>query len=138
MTVRINLPSRYEDLDQAFRGRLKPVDSLIQLVRQADAGMRVSGGIRFLPIYGQSGSGKTSAALELATHLPESRVVTLDRSALESREQLEKVLREEWGRRNAPKLLVAVVDQYEEAVATRGDVPTQFVEALSRHCRRRW
>ena len=33
--------------------------------------------------------------------------------------------------RNRPKLLIAIVDQYEEAVAQRTDISSQFIEALS-------
>ena len=93
--------------------------------------MAVSGGIRFLPIYGQSGSGKTSAAQELSTHLPECEVFTLTREAIESQESLNAAVHAQWKRRLPPKLLIAVVDQYEENVARRTDVPTRFVEALS-------
>ena len=81
MTLR--LPSRYEDLDTAFRGRLKPNQSLISIVKRAFASMEISGGIRFLPVFGQSGSGKTSAALEIGTHLPELYVEQLPREAVE-------------------------------------------------------
>jgi len=93
--------------------------------------MAISGGIRFLPIYGRSGSGKSSAARELATHLPESKVVELSRSAILSESTLLQELRDAYGRRNHPSLLIAVVDQYEEAVAEKSAVPTQFVERLS-------
>ena len=103
----------------------------MHLVKQAAAGMAVSGGIRFLPIYGQSGSGKTSAAQELSTHLPECEVFTLTREAIESQESLNAAVHAQWKRRLPPKLLIAVVDQYEENVARRTDVPTRFVEALS-------
>ncbi len=54
----LRLPSRYEDLDLAFRGRLKPNQDLLTLVKTAYASMQLSGGIRFLPIYGESGGGK--------------------------------------------------------------------------------
>jgi adenylate kinase family enzyme len=93
--------------------------------------MKVSGGIRFLPIYGRSGSGKTSAARELGTHLPEAAVVDLERDAIMSREALLERLRSAQTRRPRPDLLIAVVDQYEEAVAERTAIPTQFVEQLS-------
>lgn len=131
MSEPIRLPSRYEDLDQAFRGRLRPVQPLIRLVKQAAASMSVTGGIRFIPIYGQSGSGKTCAAQELATHLPETEVFTLSREAIESPLMLDSVIHEQWNKPRPPKLLIAVIDQYEESVARRGDVPTQFVESLS-------
>lgn len=125
------LPSRYEDLDPAFRGRLRPYAPLIELVQRSYQSMQVSGGIRFLPIFGRSGTGKSSAALELATHLPEARVAAVSRAAIESRESLEDELRAIRRTMNPNQLLIAVVDQYEEAVAERGGIPTAFVETLS-------
>ncbi|CCH85800.1 conserved protein of unknown function [Modestobacter italicus] len=129
MTVR--LPSRYEDLDPAFRGRLRPNRPLLELVQRAHRAMSISGGIRFLPIYGRSGTGKSSAARELATHLPEAKVVELSRAAIISEATLLQEIRTAIGRRNQPSLLIAVVDQYEERVAESSSVPTQFVERLS-------
>jgi hypothetical protein len=127
----VRLPSRYEDLDPAFRGRLRPNAPLIGLVQRAYQSMQVSGGIRFLPIFGRSGTGKSSAAFELATHLPEARVVPVSREAIESREVLEREIKG-YRRSMAPaQLLIAVVDQYEEAVAERGNIPTSFVETLA-------
>jgi hypothetical protein len=125
------LPSRYEDLDEAFRGRLRANGELLAQVQAAYQSMQISGGIRFLPIYGRSGSGKTSAALELGTHLPEARVVTLPRITVESREELESFLRDVLRTSEPNQLLIAVVDQYEEAAAQRANVPTSFVETLS-------
>ena len=93
--------------------------------------MAISGGIRFLPVYGRSGSGKSSAARELSTHLPETRVVELTRGAISSEALLMQEVRAARGRRDHPGLLIAVVDQYEESVAQRSAVPTQFVERLS-------
>ena len=92
MTVR--LPSRYEDLEPAFRGRLKPNRSLLSLVDQAFKSIEVSGGIRFLPIFGESGSGKTSAALEIGTHLPGVYVQQLPRNAIEDSSLLTSTLRQ--------------------------------------------
>lgn len=129
MTIR--LPSRYEDLDPAFRGRLRPNRPLLELVQRANRAMRMSGGIRFLPIFGRSGSGKSSAARELATHLPEAKVIELSRAAILSEAALLEEVRLAQGRRNQPSLLIAVVDQYEEQVAGSSSVPTQFVERLS-------
>jgi hypothetical protein len=128
---KVRLPSRYEDLDPAFRGRLRPNSPLIELVQRAYQGMQVSGGIRFLPIYGKSGTGKSSAALELATHLPEARVSVVSRAAIESREALESELRAVRRGMAPDQLLIAVVDQYEEYVAERSHVPTAFVETLA-------
>lgn len=126
----LNLPSRYEDLDTAFRGRLKPNQSLLSEVKRAFSAMEISGGIRFLPIFGQSGSGKTSAALEIGTHLPELYVAQLTREAIEDpaklRPEIDVMLKAAKG-----KKLVAVVDQYEEMAARKTDIPTNFVEALS-------
>lgn len=127
----VRLPSRYEDLDPAFRGRLRPNVPLLELVNRAYQSMQINGGIRFLPLYGKSGTGKSSAAFELATHLPEARVIGLSRAAVESREALERELRDERRRMDQRQLLIAVVDQYEEAVAQRGNLPTQFVETLA-------
>ncbi|PPG42851.1 hypothetical protein [Rathayibacter sp. AY2B5] len=129
--MNVRLPSRYEDLDVAYRGSLKPNRQLIDLVRSGKSSMDISGGIRFLPIFGRSGSGKSSAARELGTHLPESRVVVLTRQALASSSALLEELRDAYGRRDHPALLIAVIDQYEETVAERSSIPTQFVERLS-------
>lgn len=125
------MPTRYEDLDEAFRGRLRPNRDLLALVQDAYQGMRVGGGIRFLPIYGLSGSGKTSAALELATHLPEARVEKLPREAVESREKLTEFLNEAFKASRGEQLLIAVVDQYEEVAAARAAIPSSFVESLA-------
>ena len=55
----ISLPARYEDLDEAFLGRLIANKELIALVNTTYKSMTISGGIRFLPIYGESGVGKS-------------------------------------------------------------------------------
>lgn len=129
----LKLPSRYEDLDQAFRGRLKANQELLQLLKAGYGSMQLSGGIRFLPIYGESGGGKSSAALEIGTHLPEAHVFQLPRSAIESPTSLAGAVSEEVERTAhlGRQLLVAVVDQYEEAAAQKTAVPTSFVEALA-------
>ena len=44
---------------------------------------------------------------------------------------LDSLVHEQWNQRHPPKILIAVTSQYEESVARRGDVPTQFVESLS-------
>lgn len=93
--------------------------------------MQISGGIRFLPIFGKSGSGKSSAARELATHLPNSKVLELSRSAIVSEQNLLSEIRGAIGKRNKPELLIAVVDQYEEMVADATAIPSKFVERLS-------
>lgn len=126
----IRLPSRYEDLDAAFRGRLKPNQSLLGLVKKAFAGMEISGGVRFLPLFGQSGSGKTSASLEIGTHLPELHVEQISREAIEDSSIL-RVKLLEFTRRAKGKKLVIVIDQYEEVAAQRTAIPSAFVESLS-------
>ncbi|WP_328970384.1 hypothetical protein [Streptomyces sp. NBC_00239] len=125
------LPSRYEDLDPAFRGRLRPDRQLLEQVQRAHASMQITGGIRFLPIFGRSGSGKSSAARELATHLPECKVVELSRAAIASESALLEELRAVDGYRDKAQLIIAVVDQFEERVAEKTALPSQFVERLS-------
>lgn len=127
----IKLPSRYEDLDSAFRGRLRPVPGLLDLVQKVRRSIAVSGGLRFLPVYGESGSGKSSAAREIGTHLPNTKVLEVPREAITSFEQLKNFMHKQQTLHAAAELLIAVVDQYEEAVASKGDVPSQFVEWLS-------
>lgn len=126
----LSLPSRYEDLDEAYRGRLVPDRPLLKIVTAAEKAMKISGGIRFLPIFGESGSGKTSAAREISTHLPNTKTFLLSRQEIESKESLVARIREECKRNNG-KILVAIVDQYEENVSQREKIPTQFVEHLS-------
>lgn len=126
----LRLPSRYEDLDTAFRGRLKPNQSLLAKVKQAFASMEISGGIRFLPVFGQSGSGKTSASLEIGTHLPELHVEQLPREAIEDSAVLRTTL-DQMLKRAQNKRLVAIIDQYEEVAAQRTAIPSAFVETLS-------
>lgn len=84
----INLPSRYEDLDAAYKGRLSPNQELIGIVDRAYKSMKISGGIRFIPLYGESGSGKSSASRELSTHMPSVVSVVLERSEVETLEAL--------------------------------------------------
>lgn len=124
------LPSRYEDLDLGFRGRLKANEELITLISSALRKKRITGGIGFLPIFGASGSGKTSATMELGTHLPDVHVFKLSPNEISSKEAILGAISA--ARLEADKRpLVAVVDQYEEAVATRLELPTSFVESLS-------
>jgi ABC-type glutathione transport system ATPase component len=82
-------------------------------VQKASRVMSISGGIRFLPVYGRSGSGKSSAARELSTHLPETKVLELSRSAIVSEATLLQEIREARGGRRQTQLLIAVIDQYE-------------------------
>lgn len=127
VTFPVDLPSRYEDLRPEFRAQLRPNRSLINEVKTAHQRMKVSGGVRLLPVFGLSGAGKTSAARELATHLPNVEVHVLSSEVVEGSESLESALPH-----TEAELLIAVVDQFEENVARREDIPTRFVEALSR------
>lgn len=126
----ISLPSRYEDLNVAYRGRLIPNTALLNMVNQAYKSMKISGGIRFMPIYGESGAGKSSAAREIDTHMPLAKTFMLDRNEVENRDSLfSRVLTE--SQRNPDRLLIAIIDQYEENVAGKESIPTQFVEHIS-------
>lgn len=132
MTTQLpKLPSRYEDLDTAFRGRLRPVPDLNALVQQAFKSMLVSGGIRFLPLFGHSGTGKTSAALELATHTPDVGVFVLSRAEIERTSELAEIVSGYHQKNTGKKLLVLVVDQFEEAVEGQAALATSFVEQLA-------
>lgn len=92
--------------------------------------MQISGGIRFLPLYGESGAGKSCAAREISTHIPNVLTFTLHRDEIESKDQLfNRIDREH--EINPNKILIAVIDEYEENVADRERIPTQFVEYLS-------
>ncbi len=93
--------------------------------------MSISGGIRFLPIYGRSGSGKTSAARELSTHLPQTRVFPLSRAATLDEKTLLHEIFAARGPRDHPELLIGVVDQYEESGDRASPSPSMFVERLS-------
>ena len=124
------LPSRYEDLDESFKGSLRPNEALLQACKAAFSSMRISGGIRFLPVFGESGSGKSSAALEIATHIPAYEVRKVSRESINDPERLEQ----EFGgdlyvKPTGP--LIAVVDEFEEKAADKQDIPKNFVEKLS-------
>ncbi|WP_206340780.1 hypothetical protein [Marinicauda algicola] len=81
-------------------------------------------------MFGKSGSGKTCAALELGTHLPEVYVHPLDRNAVSDSKyfesEIEKIRFEAQGRP-----VVAVIDQYEEVAASQKELPSAFVERLA-------
>lgn len=126
----IRLPSRYEDLDVAFRGHLKPNQHLIDEVQAAFRSMKISGGVRFLPIYGTSGSGKSSAAIELATHLPELKVMLLDRPAIEDKQLLLEKVRDHFIQFSDTPLVI-VIDQFEEVAAQQSRIPKEFVESVA-------
>lgn len=124
------LPSRYEDLDSAYRGRLAPDAGLIRIIDKAFKSITITGGIRFLPLLGESGSGKSSASRELSTHMPDVFCYVLSRKEIESREKLvEKIIK--LSEIHSDKLLICVVDQYEENVEGKEKLPTQFIEHLS-------
>lgn len=129
-SMKISLPARYEDLDQAYKGKLIPNQELIALVNRSYKSMSISGGIRFLPIYGKSGVGKSCATRELGTHLPDVSTFVLDRSEIESSEKLLTRIRHERALTDK-KILIAIVDQYEENVQGKEKIPSQFVEHLS-------
>ena len=126
MEMSVELPSRYEDLRPEFRAQLRPNRSLIDQVKNAHKKMKMNKGVRFLPVFGVSGAGKTSAALELGTHLPDVEVFLLPREVVEGALALEHALPT-----SRASMIVAVIDQFEEGVARREDIPTRFVEALS-------
>ncbi len=127
------LPSRWEDLQPEFRPNLRPDPALLELVKRQHASMQVTKGIRFLPIYGESGAGKTCAAMQLATHLPSVNVQLLDRSLIDSEDPqaLVKFIESTNHLFSPLELAIYVVDQYEESVAQKGNIPTRFVERLS-------
>ena len=124
------IPARYEDLATEFRARLRPNRELIEATQRARKSCEISYGIRFLPVYGRSGSGKTSAALELATHLVNTVVKKLDHTQLTNKSSLLEFVRQTVAF-NPDFFPIFVIDQYEESVARKEDVPTQFLEILS-------
>lgn len=128
--MRISLPARYEDLDQAYKGRLIPNQELISLINKCYKSMTISGGIRFLPIYGESGVGKSCATRELGTHMPDVSTFTLDHNEIESSEKLLSRVQKE-RQLTDKRVLVAIIDQYEENVQGKERIPSQFVEHIS-------
>lgn len=126
----LRLPSRYEDLDTAYRGRLVPDQKLLSIVNKAKKAIDISGGIRFLPVLGKSGAGKSCAAIEISTHLPSTFTFVLTREEIESKELLLKRILVE--KKHSPnKFLIAIVDQFEEKVIGKERIPTQFIEHIS-------
>lgn len=128
--MKISLPSRYEDLAQTFRGKLIPNQDLISLINKSYKAMTISGGIRFLPIYGKSGVGKSCASHELGTHMPDVKTFALTRDEIESSQALLSRIKSE-RQITDKKILVAIIDQYEENVQGKEKIPTQFIEHLS-------
>jgi hypothetical protein len=66
----MRLPSCYEDLDVAYRGKLTNNQTLNAAVPISIRPMRVNGGIRFLTTYRISQLSQSSAASELAPPVP--------------------------------------------------------------------
>ena len=129
--MNVRLPSRYEDLNESYRGRLMPNSELLSLVDIAFKSMQISGGIRFLPVYGESGSGKSCAAREIDSHMPQTKVFVLNRNEIEDTDALVERVRLEKRGIEENELLIGVVDQFEEIVSSKADIPTQFVEKIS-------
>lgn len=126
----MRLPSRYEDLQEAYKGRLLPNKGLIDKIKAAVKSIKINGGIRFLPIFGESGSGKSSATIELKTHLPETHTFLLQKDEISDKEKLiDRILNEY--RYNIGKILIPIVDQFEENVAGKEKIPSQFIEYIS-------
>lgn len=125
------LPTRYEDLEPTFRAQLRAVPALNALVQEAVSSMKVGGGIRFLPVYGRSGSGKSCAVLEVSTHLPQTRVVKLSKSDIQGESLLATIEKALETASEHNQLLIAVVDQYEEQAARKDDLPKSFIERLA-------
>lgn len=126
----MKLPSRYEDLDEAYKGRLIPNKSLIQSIKDANSSISISGGIKFLPVFGKSGSGKSSGTLELSTHLPSTYTFLLTPIEIESKEDLLKRIMDE-NRLHPDKILIPIIDQFEENVSGKESIPSQFIEFIS-------
>ena len=129
--MKIRLPSRYEDLHESYRGRLAPNSVLLATVDSGFKSMRISGGIRFLPIYGESGSGKSCAAREIDSHMPQTKVFVLGRHEIENQDALVERIKLERRSIEHGELLIGVVDQFEEIVSSKAEIPTQFVEQIS-------
>src|SRR5690606_19565675 len=126
----MKLPSRYEDLEESYRGRLLPNAILNTKIKNAIKSMSISGGIRFLVAYGESGAGKSSSTIELKTHLPEVHTFLLtDEEIRDKTLLLNRVLSEHKLHQN--KTLIPIIDQFEENVAGKENIPTQFVEFIS-------
>jgi hypothetical protein len=123
----IKLPSRYEDLDIAFRARLRPNKDLLEIIKTTIKSISMMGGLRFIPIYGLSGSGKTSASLEISTHLPNTETINVSRSEIENLDLLkEKILKT---KKSIPTIYV--IDQFEEVSANKERIPGEIIELLS-------
>ena len=127
--MKLSLPSRYEDIDEAYRGRLEPNQELIGAVQKAIKSMSISGGIRFLPVFGESGSGKSCGSRELPHHLPSTKAFLLKRDEIESQEKLLARIHAE--EQAGVSCHIVIIDQFEEQVSGRENIPTEFVEKIS-------
>ncbi|MBN1187073.1 MAG: hypothetical protein JXB49_32645 [Bacteroidales bacterium] len=126
----MKLPSRYEDLAESYKGRILPDNQLIQIVKSAEKSIRINGGIRFLPIYGESGSGKSCSSIELKTHLPQTHTFILTQTEISNKTNLlERIIEE--NRFHSNKILIPIIDQFEENVSGKEKIPTQFIEFIS-------
>ncbi|MEM6506548.1 MAG: ATP-binding protein [Planctomycetota bacterium] len=128
------LPSRYESLNKSYRAQLRPVPELIDAAKKAHSSIKINKGVRFLPVFGESGSGKSSATLELATHLPEARVELLTPNDISlPMDQLQERIARKVHLFSKTELIIWVIDQYEEIVegTIREKVPSQFIEKIS-------
>lgn len=111
--MKLRLPSRYEDIDTTYRGRLLPNPELLAPIDN-----------------GNSGSGKSCATNEISTHLPSTHIFSLDKEEIEEKEKLLSCIELE-NIKSHGKLLIGIIDQYEENVSGKEKIPTQFVEHLS-------
>jgi len=84
-----------------------------------------------LPIFGESGSGKSCATLQIERHMPNCRVRLVPTEVVDNRNLLEKYISTEQRGLDSSNMLILVIDQYEEQVATRLQTPSRFVEQLS-------
>lgn len=126
----MRLPSRYEDLEDSYKGRLIPNETLIGKIKSALKSMQINGGIRFLPIFGESGSGKSSSSIELKTHLPDVHTFLLKSEEISNKDKLlNRILYEK--KFNEGKMLIPIVDQFEENVSGKENIPSQFIEFIS-------
>lgn len=126
----MKLPSRYEDLDDSYKGRLIANNELINKIKSSHKSIQINGGIRFLPIFGESGSGKSSSSIELKTHLPDTHTFILEKDEISNKDLLlNRIIKEQ--KYNPNKVLIPIVDQFEENVAGKELLPTQFIEFIS-------
>jgi hypothetical protein len=123
----IKLPNRYEDLDPAFHGKLVPDRNFIAIVNDAFKSMQMGGGVRFLPVYAPSGTGKSSATFALQRHLQELKVIKLPKSVVLDQATLRTFILDQVAQA-ADKKPVFVVDNYEFPTEV---VSKSFVELVS-------